>query len=446
MNTRRSTFRLYPSKAQEVKLHYYRRLHKDLYNACVYHRKTEYQKFSCNVTYYEQQNCLPAFKEVWTDYKELGSQALQATVKRVDFAFARFFAGLGKYPKFKSSRYYRGWMYPAKSGWKAHTTGDNGALELAGISGQIQMRGKARQWGTPTTCTIVWKQNKWYASITVNCKPVRETGINAIGLDIGTLTAVAMSDGSKIVNPRFLKVAQKEINKVSKQLRRKRKPEKRKTKASRRWRKVRKQVSKLQNKVANRRQNWVHQVATQIVSNNSLVATEELAVKNMTAKAKKRTSLRSGSACRRTRARAGKRHRQKAGLNRSILDVGFGMLRQAINYKVIEAGGVFVDVPTKKVKPSQSCPQCNRQERKTLDERIHQCPCGCVLDRDVAAAKVCLNYARGLGTSLPDADDSALPKAPKKCGGFRQQHQMKRQKLQSKEDGGLETPSVSTAG
>jgi len=424
MITRRITFRLYPSKAQEVRLHYYRRLHKDLYNACVYHRKTEYQKFGHNVNYYDQQNCLPAFKEVWTDYKELGSQALQATVKRVDFAFQRFFAGLGKYPKFKSSRYYRGWTYPAKSGWKAHTNGDNGALELADIPGQIQMRGKARQWETPTTCTIVWKQNKWYASITVNCEPVRETGINAIGLDIGTLTAVAMSDGSKIDNPRFLKVAQKEIKKAVLQLRRKRRPEKRKTKASRRWKKVSKKVSKLYSKVTNRRQNWVHQVATQIVSTNSLVATEELTVKNMTAKPAK-----------------GKRRRQKAGLNRSILDVGFGMLRQTINYKVIEAGGVFVDVPTKKVKPSQTCPKCHRQEKKTLDERIHQCPCGCVLDRDVASAIVCLNYARGLGTSLLDGDGLALPKAPKQCGGFRQLNQMKR----SETKGRSETESVGSS-
>ncbi len=411
---------------QEERLHYFRKLHKDLWNACVYHRKTEYQKFGKNVTYYDQQNILPAFKAEWVEYKELGSQALQATVKRADFAFQRFFSGLGKYPKFKSSRYYRGWTYPASSGWKAHTTGDNGGLELAGISGQIQMRGAARTWGIPTTCTIIWKRSKWYASITVNCDPKRETSTGAIGLDIGCLTAIAMSDGTKVDNPRFLATAQKDINKVSKQLRRKRSPQ-RKTKASRRWKKVRKQVSKLQNKVANRRQNWVHQIATEITSTNSLVATEELAVKNMTAKAKKGKRKRTrGASTRGTRAT---HSLQKTGLNRSILDVGFGMLRQAIKYKVIEAGGVFVDVPTKKIKPSQTCPQCGTQKLKSLDERIHQCDCGCTLDRDVASAIVCLNYSLGLGTSLTDGDDLALPKTPKKCGGFRQLNQMKRQKL-----------------
>lgn len=411
MITRRITYRLYPSKVQEKKLHYFRKLHKDLWNACVYHRKSEYQKFGKNVTYYDQQNILPAFKAEWVEYKELGSQALQSTVKRVDFAFQRFFSGLGKYPRFKSSKFYRGWTYPATSGWKAHTTGGNGALELAGVEGQIQMRGKARTWGRPTTCTTVWKQNKWYASITVDCEPVRKTGTGAIGLDIGCLTAVAMSDGTLIDNPRFLATAQKQINKASKQLRRKRNPQKRKVKASRRWKKARKKVSLLQTKVANRRQNWVHQVAAEITSANSLVATEELAVKNMTAKAK-----------------IGKRKRQKAGLNRSILDVGFGMLRSCVKYKVIEAGGVFASIPTKKVNPSQTCPQCSNQKPKSLDERIHQCNCGCTLDRDVASAIVCLNYALGAGTVLTDVDGLALPKTPKRCGGFRQLNQMKRQK------------------
>jgi len=358
-------------------------------------------------------NCLPAFKECWLEYKELGSQALQATLKRVDFAYQRFFRGLAKRPKFKASRRYSGFTYPGIAGWKAESNGKHGHLSLSNL-GKIQMRGESRTWGTPTTCTIVWKQGKWYASITVNCEPTRETGIGAIGLDIGCLTAVAMDDGTKIDNPRFLANAQKQINKVSKQLRRKRSPQKRKTKASRRWKKVRKQVSRLQNKVANCRQNWVHQVATDIVRCNSLVATEELAVKNITAK-----------------AHIGKRKRQKAGLNRSILDVGFAMLRSAIKYKVIEAGGVFVDVPTRKIKPSQTCPECGLQQKKELDERIHQCPCGCTLDRDVAAAQVCLNYARGLGTSLLDGDGSALSKTSQKCGGFRQQNQEKRQKLQA---------------
>lgn len=216
----------------------YVRLHKDLYNACLAHRQAEYRRNGRSISYYDQQNLLPEFKQEWSEYVELGSHALQATVKRVDFAYQRFFKGLGGYPKFKLSRHYQGWTYPCKAAWKTHTTGKNGYLELSNL-GQIQMRGQARTWGTPTTCTLMLKNGLWYASITVICEPVRATGAGSIGADFGCLTAVALSDGTKIENPRFLAVQQKKIKQVSKSLRRKRKPERNKIKASRRWRKVR---------------------------------------------------------------------------------------------------------------------------------------------------------------------------------------------------------------
>ncbi len=295
------------------------------------------------------------------------------------------------------------------AGWKAHTTGGNGHLEISNL-GKIQMRGKARVWGKPTTCTIIWKNNKWLASITVKCDVQRQTGTGAVGIDIGTLTAVAFDNGDKIDNPRFLASAQSNIRKASRELRRKRKPEKRQSKASRRWKKASCKVSKLQNKVANRRQDWVHKVAAQITRDNSLVATETLQVKNMTAQAKK-----------------GKTKRQKTGLNRSIIDVGFGMLRSAIKYKIEEAGGFLVEVPAQKIKPSQTCPKCLAQKKKELSERIHQCEkCGYTTDRDVASALICLNWA--LGTSVLDAEQKALAKTFSSMRRISQLSARKRQK------------------
>ncbi|GET39064.1 putative transposase IS891/IS1136/IS1341 family protein [Microseira wollei NIES-4236] len=86
------------------------------------------------------------------------------------------------------------------------------------------------------------------------------------------------------------------------------------------------------------------------------------------------------------------------GLNRSMLDVGIGNLTKAIEYKLQEAGGFLVKVPTKKVKPSQTCPNCGHQRKKDLSLRVHNCSeCGYTDDRDVAAAKVMLSWA--LGTS-----------------------------------------------
>lgn len=424
MATRRMTFRLYPNKQIEQSLRYHRKLHKDLFNAAVYNRFTQYEKFKHSVSYIEQQNSLPAFKEVWTEYKEINSQALQATLKRVDFAFERWFKGLGKRPKFKSIRHYSGWTYPAKTGYSVESNGENGYLNLSKI-GRIQMRGKAKYWGQPTTCTIVYRNGNWYASITVDVleqvlKP-KVLPVGAIGIDLGCKSALSMTDGTNHQHscaPKFLRNAECKIKQASKEKRRSRAPNrKKKVKASRRWKKAQSKVSKLVRKVANSRQNWVHQVAAEIVSGNSFVATEKLEVKKMTSIAKK-----------------GKRKKQKAGLNKSILDVGFGMLRSTIKYKVEQIGGVFIEVPTKKVKPSQTCPKCGHQQKKTLDERIHECQeCGYVQDRDIAAAEVMLYWAKGtlpgLGTSLVDAESpSSTSRTRKTAGSMKQLGAKKRQK------------------
>jgi putative transposase len=416
MSTRRTTFRLYPTQAQEKTLYAWRRLHGYLYNSALADRRDSYQKEGVSVNYFDQQNRLPDFKKVWTEYKELGSHALQATLKRVDFAYQRFFTGKGGYPKFKSIRHYSGWIYPDKAGWKALTDGVNGYLDLSKL-GKIQMRGKARQWGLPTTCTIVLRQGKWYASVTVNCEVVRETGDGVIGLDFGVTHAVAMSDGTIIDAPKFLAKAAKEIKALNKEKQNK--------------------VSQLTRKVARKRDDWMHQISSNIVRGNSLIATEKLTIKNMTRKAKK------GS----------KRKAQKTGLNRNMLDVGIGMLKSAIEYKVTEAGGQYIEIPTQKVKPSQTCPNCGHQQKKELSERVHTClQCGYTADRDVAAAQVMLNWvlygsavslsngSTVFGTSIAKRGESSSTPSPAYCGGMAQLGSAKRKK-HSLLDGNLETPS-----
>jgi putative transposase len=445
--TRRITFRLYPNQTTELKLRYHRKLHKDLYNAAVNNRFTQYQKFNHKVDYFEQQNCLPAFKEVWIEYKELPSHALQATLKRVDFAFERWFKGLGKRPRFKSIRHYSGWTYPDCAGFKVESNGENGYLNLSKI-GKIQMRGQAKYWGKPTTCTIVCRHGKWYASITVNVleqalKP-EILPVGAIGIDLGCTSALSITDGEnhhQIDAPQFLRNAEHKIKKASKDKRRKRPPNRnKKIKASRRFKKAQSKISKLTRKVGNQRHNWVHQVAAEIISGNSFVATEKLEVKNMTGKAKR-----------------GKRKKQKAGLNKSILDVGFGMLRASIKYKIEQIGGVFIEVPTRQVKPSQTCPQCGHQHKKTLDIRVHECGvCGYVQDRDIAAAEVMLYWAKGilpgLGTNLVDAESpssTAFTSKRKQAGSMRQLGTKKRQKstenFAKNEMGDVETHSSGEA-
>lgn len=427
MALRRATFRLYPNRQANKVLHYQRKLHKDLYNAALYNRKTQYQRLGHSVSYYEQQNCLPAFKEVWHEYKDINSQALQSTLKRVDFAYQRFFQGLGGYPKFKSIRHYSGWSYPSFPGWKAHSTGDNGYLELAKI-GQIQMRGRARVWGHPKSLDILYRNGKWYASIVLEIddtllKNSRSTNTGVIAIDLGCNDAIAWTSGKEnglVPAPRFLRQAEQKNKQLSKAKRRKRSPNfKKKIKASCRWKAANKKVSKLSRTVASQRQNWVHQETTRIVCGNSTVVTEKLEVKKMSAKAKK-----------------GKRTKQKAGLNKSILDVGMGMIKGALKAKLADVGGLFLELPTRQIKPSQTCPSCGHQEKKDLSQRLHECKkCNYTQQRDIASAEVMLLWysknLQELGTSFLNVDGSSSTSCTRKrkqAGSMKQLGQLKRQK------------------
>ena len=407
MVTRRITFRLYPTKQQLEKLFEWRRLHGYLYNAAIADRRDMYKRWDISIDYFKQQNCLPDFKTEWPEFKELGSHALQATLKRVDLAFQSFFNGLRGYPKFKSIRHYSGWTYPCKAGWKACTGGTNGYLKLTNL-GNISMRGQARTWGAPTTCTLFQRHGKWYASITVNCTPQRETGTGAIGIDLGCKDAVTFSDSTKESKPQFIADADRKIRQESKRLRRKRRPDKTKyIKGSRRWKVQNTKVSKIKRKVTRQREDWLHKLTSDIVRRHSLVAGEKLNVKRMTRKGKSRK-------------------KQKAGLNRSILSVGFAMIGTMLEYKSAEAGGFYLESPTRQLKPTQRCAVCWELTPKTLSDRIHQCSnpqCQHVEDRDVNAAQVNLAWATGQELSLSRRVTSSTD-----CGSMKQLVMKKRAK------------------
>ena len=63
---------------------------------------------------------------------------------------------------------------------------------------------------------------------------------------------------------------------------------------------------------------------------------------------------------------------------------------------LLSGSSEFVEVPTKQVKPSQTCPDCGAKKKKSLAERWHSCECGCEKPRDVASAQVNLNWALGI--------------------------------------------------
>ncbi|HEY9711665.1 MAG TPA: transposase, partial [Oculatellaceae cyanobacterium] len=62
-----------------------------------------------------------------------------------------------------------------------------------------------------------------------------------------------------------------------------------------------------------------------------------------------------------------------------------GMFVSHLKSKAERAGGQVIEIPTYNTKLSQTC-QCGRVKKKKLSERIHQCECGVVAQRDLYSA------------------------------------------------------------
>jgi putative transposase len=69
----------------------------------------------------------------------------------------------------------------------------------------------------------------------------------------------------------------------------------------------------------------------------------------------------------------GRKVRQKAGLNRSILDQGWAEFRRQLEYKMLWSGGVFLAVPPQNT--SRTCPRCGHVSK---DNRRSQAEFACV--------------------------------------------------------------------
>jgi len=380
---RRVTYRLYPTPTQEATLRDILGCHQRLYNMALEQRRDAWRTQRRHVGFVDQCAQLTELRAAEPGYKALNAQSEQQTLKRLDKAFQAFFRRVKSgetpgFPRFKAYDRYPGWGYTSQGGWKISTIRKGGMLKLHEIVTPIGMRGKAKQDGEWRDLQIIRKAGKWYASVTMVCEPKRKAGRAAIGLDWGveTFATIASDSGGygHIENPRNLQQAKGALTAAQRDLARKKK-------GSNNRHKAKAKVAALNAKVANRRNDFLHQESARLISKVALIATEKLSVKNMTRSAKG------------TAEKPGKNVAQKAGLNREILDTSPGTFLAMLRYKAEEAGVRFVEIPTKKVKPSQTCSGCGHQCKKALSVREHGCECGLKLGRDENAARVMLNWA-----------------------------------------------------
>jgi putative transposase len=367
-----------------------------------------YGKTGRTIGYNEQQNVLPDLKRDMPELVPLGSHALQATLKRLDLAMAAFFRRVKDgqtpgFPRYKGKKRFDSFSYPDPAGWSL--TGIAGRAHLVRIGELfIRARGKCRFDGyTPNDLTVKRIGRHWEVSITLrvsreDCRRER-TGQGQIGFDQGLTDRMAFDNGDTLDNPRWLREKRIVLEALSQD------KEKCK-KGSRRYRKLNIAIARLHRTVANCRKDWLHKLSTTLVSENVLIATEELAVANMTRAPKPKPELdATGSE---TGHYLPNGAASKAGLNRELNSAGLGALLNMLRYKAEEADSDLHVSVTRRIKPTQRCARCGHLVKKQLDERVHLCPeCGFIAGRDRNAALVCLidalcpGYWRALDKGKP---------------------------------------------
>ena len=159
----------------------------------------------------------------------------------------------------------------------------------------------------------------------------------------------------------------------------------RKVKGSKRRAIARHRCAKTSRKLAMARDNWHHQAARVIGDTYGTAVIEKLHAKGMTASAKG------------TAKKHGKKVRQKAGLNRSILATGWHGFKMKLDYK---AAGV-IEVPA--AYTSQKCSACGHvaKESRLSQKRFECVACGYRGNADINAALNILDLGTG--------DDHAKP-------------------------------------
>jgi putative transposase len=133
-------------------------------------------------------------------------------------------------------------------------------------------------------------------------------------------------------------------------------------------------LARAREREANARRDYAHKVACAVVDGAAVIALEALRIRQMTRSAK-------GSA-----EKPGRNVAAKAGLNRVVLDAGFGLLGQLIVAKAESAGRLVVRVDARY--SSQTCSHCGSVDKKNRRGRLFRCVvCGHTAHADVEAAR-----------------------------------------------------------
>ena len=255
--------------------------------------------------------------------------------------------------------------------------------------GWVKFRKSCYIGGEIRNVTVSRSGGHWYVAIQIE-KTVTDPihpATTAVGGDRNvTANILTLSDGTMFPPITAYRDLQKQLAREQKKLAHK-------VKFSANWKKQKAKITRLHQRIAGIRKTVLHQISTIISKNHAVVVLEDLKVQNMTASAKGTVEA------------PGRNVRQKSGLNKSILDQGWGILKQMLGYKLQWAGGMLLLVNP--AYTSQTCAVCGAVDAGNRKAATFRClHCGHEAHADVNAARNIL--ARGLATPYGVASTAGL--------------------------------------
>ncbi|MDJ0742699.1 MAG: RNA-guided endonuclease TnpB family protein [Xenococcaceae cyanobacterium MO_167.B27] len=357
MTERAYRYRFYPTQAQENLLRRTMGCVRLVYNKALATRTEAWYQRQERIDYKQTSSLLTSWKktEELDFLNEVSCVPLQQCLRHLQKAFANFWGKRAKYPRFKKKR-NGGSAEFTKSAFKFR----DGKLWLAKCFEPLNIVWSRRipSGCNPSTVTVkLDPSGRWFVSLLVDDYTVETLPPTKkqVGIDAGVSSLISTSDGEKIANP-------KHFNRLYQKLKAAQKDLSRKTKGSNNRNKARLKVAKIHASIKDARTDFLHKLTTKLIRENSLIAIEDLAIRNMV-----------------------RNHK----LARSISDAAWGEMFRQLEYKCEWYGRKLVTID-RFFPSSKRCNHCGFVvEKLPLDIRTWDCPsCGTTdIDRDINAGK-----------------------------------------------------------
>ena len=339
-----------------------------VYNKALSLQKENYEAGNRFISYVSMAKLLTHWRsETNTSWlKQAPYHSLQHALKDMERAYKNFFAKRADFPRFKRKGRSNSFRYPDPKQIKLDIA--NSRVSLPKL-GWIRYRNSRDVLGEVRNVTVSCSNGKWFVSIQTQreVKQVSPIATCAIGIDVGIARFATMSDTRFIEPLNSFKKHQKRLAHYQRRM-------SHKQKFSNNWKKEKAKVQQIHSTIANARKDFLHKTTTTISQNHALVCIEDLQVRNISKSSKGNSK------------QHGKMVRQKSGLNRSILDQGWGEFRRQLEYKMDWNGGMLVAVPPHNT--SRTCPCCryvSKDNRKTQAQFLCT-DCGYENNADVVGA------------------------------------------------------------